>query len=113
VSRKRLQLTASIAATQNLRTQGGRLELTLGCNLGCAVRVVGTAHRGARTFVLSHLSRSLAAAHAATVSLHLSAADLSALKRAGGTVVSDISVTATAPGESPRSYRTRVRLTSR
>jgi hypothetical protein len=107
---KRLQLTASVAASQDLGAQRGLVQLTLGCNVRCLIRVSGSARRGAATMRLRAATRVLGAARPATISLTLGAAGRGALERTSGSASSELLVNASAPGQPSRSYRASVQL---
>ena len=111
-----LQLVGSIEGSQSLPAQGGRVYLTLSCNRDCSIRAAGMARAGSRAVALKPLAVKLGAAHAATVSLALDAAQLRELA-AGGPSASaaegEVTVTATTPGQSARPWTARVSLALR
>ena len=111
-----LQLVASVQGRQDVRRQHGRVSLILGCNRSCTVRLDGRVLLGSRTIGLGTTTASMTPGHARTVSLRLSGADLAALAGSLGrshSTGSDITVLARAPGQTPRTYRTHVRLSYR
>ena len=108
-----LQLVGSIESHQSLRGQAGHLYMTLSCNLGCSIRAGGVARVGSRSAALSPLELRLQAAHAATVSLSIGAAQLRVLEAGGSAGAGDVTVAAAAPGQPVRTWTARVSLALR
>jgi phospholipase C len=111
-----LQLVGSIEDQQSLRAQGGRVYMTLSCNRNCSVRAAGVARLGSRTVPLSAVVVKLAGAHATTVTMSLSAAQLRALAGGGAaaaTASGEIAVTASLPGQPTRRWTAHVQLSLR
>jgi hypothetical protein len=110
-----LALTASVAGRQNMRRNRGRIYLTVGCNMSCAIYAHGhlSLTRRGRHLRLRSATATLAANHAVRITLYISRSEGAALRRAlrtGRKVEALIDVDAGAAGEAPKSYLVHVQL---
>lgn len=111
-----LQLVASVARVQDMRLHRGRVELVVGCNRQCTLRVHGGVTIDGRALSMPEVRVSLAGAHAVTLSVGLSPTELSQLQASLGaqaTVPSTVTIVASAAGQPARSYLAHVRLSYR
>jgi phospholipase C len=112
-----LQLTASAASLQNMRSHHGRVYLVVGCSEACSLYAHGhlSLLRHHRHLRLVSAHATLAAGHTMQITLHLSRSVGAALRQAargGRTVQALIEVDVNAAGAS-RSYLVHVRLSYR
>jgi phospholipase C len=111
-----LQLTASVAAHQDVRLNHGRVYLMLTCNMACSLYAHGhlsLTHRH-RHLRLRSVRTSLVAHHTVGIALSLSRRNLAAVRRAlreHRTVKALIDVSATAASGLRQSYLVSVTLT--
>ena len=113
-----LQLVASVAPRQDLRLHHGRVYLTVGCNIACAIDARGHLNltRGRRHLGLLRVRMMLAGNRTERIALGLSRWNLAAVRRAlrkGRLVRASITVDATGLNGLHQSYSVTVRLTYR
>ncbi len=108
----RLQLVASTARSQDLRTQGGAVQLLLGCNRRCKASVSGSVSVGGARLSLAPSTDVLPPGHAAPIELAPAPAERRALASllSHGTATARLHVLARAPGQPLRTYDVSLRL---